>query len=48
MVQAMSPVGAFLFYAGLNVVALIMIFFTVPETKQSESLPTFKLAWSCS
>ena len=29
-----TPTGAFGFYAGLNVVALIMIFFWVPETKQ--------------
>ncbi|KAH7117556.1 hypothetical protein B0J11DRAFT_87834 [Dendryphion nanum] len=29
-----TPTGAFGFYAGLNVVAFIMIFFFVPETKQ--------------
>ena len=29
-----TPTGAFGFYAGLNVVALVMIFFCVPETKQ--------------
>lgn len=29
-----TPTGAFGFYAGLNVVALVMIFFFVPETKQ--------------
>ncbi|KAL2811300.1 hypothetical protein BJX63DRAFT_433454 [Aspergillus granulosus] len=30
----MTPTGAFGFYAGLNVIALVMIFFWVPETKQ--------------
>ncbi|KAI9371895.1 hypothetical protein BJX61DRAFT_553392 [Aspergillus egyptiacus] len=34
MLAAMTPQGAFGFYAGLNVVALVMIFFWVPETKQ--------------
>ncbi|KAK4621698.1 putative polyol transporter 6 [Fulvia fulva] len=34
ILTAMTPTGAFGFYAGLNVVALIMIFFFVPETKQ--------------
>lgn len=34
MLRAMSPVGAFGFYAGLNVTAFVMIFFLVPETKQ--------------
>src|SRR5437588_413272 len=34
MLHAMGVVGAFGFYAGLNVVAFIMIFFFVPETKQ--------------
>ena len=34
MLTAMSPTGAFSFYAGLNVVAFVMIFFWVPETKQ--------------
>ncbi|KAJ0426043.1 hypothetical protein BJY00DRAFT_272800 [Aspergillus carlsbadensis] len=34
MLHAMTPTGAFGFYAGLNVVALVMIFFWVPETKQ--------------
>src|SRR5262249_26252055 len=29
-----KPQGAFGFYAGLNVLAFIMIFFFVPETKQ--------------
>lgn len=29
-----TPTGAFGFYAGLNVVAFVMIFFWVPETKQ--------------
>ncbi|KAL5507358.1 hypothetical protein ACEPAH_6814 [Sanghuangporus vaninii] len=34
MLIAMTPTGAFGFYSGLNVVALVMIFFWVPETKQ--------------
>ncbi len=31
---AFHPVGAFCFYAGLNVTALVLIFLFVPETKQ--------------
>lgn len=34
MLSAMTPVGAFGFYAGLNIVALVMIFLFLPETKQ--------------
>jgi len=34
MLLALTPTGAFGFYAGLNVLAFIMIFFFVPETKQ--------------
>jgi len=34
MEGAMGDVGAFAFYAGLNLVAWVMIFFLVPETKQ--------------
>ncbi|EEP82542.1 hypothetical protein UREG_07407 [Uncinocarpus reesii 1704] len=34
MLRAMTPTGAFGFYAALNVTALIMIFMWVPETKQ--------------
>ncbi|KAL1987952.1 hypothetical protein VTN96DRAFT_1936 [Rasamsonia emersonii] len=34
MLSAMTATGAFGFYAGLNVTALLMIFFWVPETKQ--------------
>ncbi|KAK0457042.1 uncharacterized protein EV420DRAFT_1480918 [Desarmillaria tabescens] len=34
MLTALTEVGAFGFYAGLNVLALIMIFFLLPETKQ--------------
>ncbi|KAJ5167994.1 Major facilitator superfamily domain general substrate transporter [Penicillium canariense] len=34
MLYAMTPTGAFGFYAGLNVTALVMIFLWVPETKQ--------------
>ncbi|KAL8290001.1 hypothetical protein RQP46_002940 [Phenoliferia psychrophenolica] len=34
MLRAMTPTGAFAFYAGLNMIAFIMIFFLLPETKQ--------------
>lgn len=34
MLTAMSAAGAFGFYAGLNLVALVLIFLFVPETKQ--------------
>lgn len=34
MLSAMTPTGAFGFYAGLNILALIMIFLFLPETKQ--------------
>ena len=34
MLIAMTPTGAFGFYAGLNLVALVLIFLWVPETKQ--------------
>ncbi|EAU81614.1 sugar transporter [Coprinopsis cinerea okayama7 len=34
MLSAFGSVGAFGFYAGLNVMAFIMIFFLMPETKQ--------------
>ncbi|KAF2119071.1 hypothetical protein BDV96DRAFT_370210 [Lophiotrema nucula] len=34
ILNAFTPTGAFGFYAGLNVVAFVMIFFWVPETKQ--------------
>ncbi|PVH75720.1 hypothetical protein DL98DRAFT_536290 [Cadophora sp. DSE1049] len=34
MLNAMTLVGTFGFYAGLNVVAFVLIFFFVPETKQ--------------
>ncbi|KAF5389506.1 hypothetical protein D9757_004345 [Collybiopsis confluens] len=34
MLSAMTPQGAFGFYAALNVVAFVMIFFLLPETKQ--------------
>jgi MFS family permease len=34
MLTAMGTVGVFCFYAGTNVVALVMIFLWVPETKQ--------------
>lgn len=35
MLAAMTPQGAFGFYAALNVTALVMIFLWVPETKVS-------------
>ncbi|KAM0746490.1 hypothetical protein T439DRAFT_132578 [Meredithblackwellia eburnea MCA 4105] len=34
MLAALTPVGSFGFYAGLNMIAFIMIFFLLPETKQ--------------
>lgn len=34
LLAAFTPTGAFGFYAGLNVIAFVMIFFFVPETKQ--------------
>ncbi|KAN0065872.1 hypothetical protein ACQY0O_001003 [Thecaphora frezii] len=34
MLKVMTPTGAFGFYAGLNVLAFILIFLFVPETKQ--------------
>jgi len=34
MLQAMTPQGAFGFYAALNIVAFVMIFLWLPETKQ--------------
>ncbi|KAF9467282.1 hypothetical protein BDZ94DRAFT_1248985 [Collybia nuda] len=34
ILSAFTSVGAFGFYAGLNVVAFVMIFFLLPETKQ--------------
>ncbi|KAK4152217.1 putative polyol transporter 1 [Chaetomidium leptoderma] len=34
LLESLGTVGAFCLYAGFNVVALVMIFFWVPETKQ--------------
>lgn len=34
MLEAMGSTGVFCFYAGTNIIALIMIFLWVPETKQ--------------
>ncbi|KAM0748331.1 hypothetical protein T439DRAFT_358883 [Meredithblackwellia eburnea MCA 4105] len=34
MLAALTPTGAFGFYAGLNVCAFVLIFFFLPETKQ--------------
>src|SRR6201994_2707407 len=35
MLKALKPQGAFGFYAGLNIIALLMIFSWLPETKVS-------------
>lgn len=35
ILEAFTPTGAFGFFAGLNILALVMIFFWVPETKVS-------------
>jgi hypothetical protein len=35
MLRAFTPPGAFFFYGGLNILAFILIFLFVPETKQS-------------
>ena len=37
ILEAFTPTGAFGFFAGLNILALIMIFLWVPETKVSPS-----------
>jgi hypothetical protein len=34
MVNVFTPPGAFGFYAGLSIIALILIFLLLPETKQ--------------
>lgn len=34
MLSAMTPTGAFGFYAGLNLTAFVMIYLWLPETKQ--------------
>lgn len=34
MLQVLGPTGSFGFYAGLNVIALVMIFLFLPETKE--------------
>ncbi|TFK75341.1 hypothetical protein BDN72DRAFT_810901 [Pluteus cervinus] len=34
LLSAFGPTGAFGFYAGLNIVAFVMIFFLMPETKE--------------
>jgi hypothetical protein len=52
MLRAMKPTGVFGFYAGLNLVAWVLIFLFVPETKQKTleeldyvfSVPDRKLA----
>ena len=44
MLKAFGVTGSFCFYAGLNVMALIMIFFFVPETKVS-SFPNTVLSF---
>ncbi|KAI1976793.1 hypothetical protein LOZ53_006335 [Ophidiomyces ophidiicola] len=34
LIRAFTPTGAFCFYAGLNLIALVLIFLFLPETKQ--------------
>ncbi|CAO2648164.1 Nn.00g090860.m01.CDS01 [Neocucurbitaria sp. VM-36] len=34
LLKKFTPTGAFCFYTGLNILALVLIFFLVPETKQ--------------
>lgn len=34
LLRLFTPLGAFLSYSGLNVVAFVIIFFCVPETKR--------------
>jgi hypothetical protein len=34
LLAKITPTGAFAFYAGLNMLAFVLIFFLVPETKQ--------------
>lgn len=53
LLAAIGATGAFAFYAGMNVVAFIMIFLFVPETKQRTleeldyifAVPTRKFMW---
>lgn len=35
LLAKITPTGAFAFYAGLNMVAFIVIFFIIPETKST-------------
>lgn len=42
LLGSFGPTGAFGFFAGLNIVALIMIFFWVPETKVSSIRSSFE------
>lgn len=34
LLKKITPTGAFAFYAGLNILAFVVIFFVVPETKK--------------
>ena len=46
ILQNLGPTGAFGLYAGLNVLAFIVIFFIVPETKYAYPLASLT-SWSC-
>ena len=46
MLMAFTPTGAFGFYAGLNLVALVLIFLFVPETKQKTAYEILRSDWS--
>jgi MFS family permease len=47
MLQVLGPTGSFGFYAGLNVIALVMIFLFLPETKE-KSLEELDLVFGVS
>lgn len=45
MLSAMTPTGAFAFYAGLNLTAFCMIYLWLPETKQRTLVRI--ILWGC-
>lgn len=47
ILAALTPTGAFGFYAGLNVIAFVMIFLFVPETKQRSLEELVSLLAAC-
>lgn len=47
ILAAFTPTGAFGFYAGLNVIAFVMIFLFVPETKQRSLEELVSLLAAC-